>query len=207
MLSIWLLPRRVATGVVTGAVAIVAFGVVASSGLPIQQRYAFLPACLLAVFAGAGLFGWHSLPPGHRARRPWQAAMVVVVIAGLALVPSQISSIRSTFISGRQPLRSQQRIQDDLTRLVSDHAINLRCGPIGVPFHTPVPLLALLLRTSPANVLAGEIHDGVFVAAANPRVLQIYLLDPRDPAITYPIPRGFELVVENGSWRVYQRCA
>ncbi|HWH10990.1 MAG TPA: hypothetical protein VG165_07675 [Solirubrobacteraceae bacterium] len=206
LLSIWLLPRRILPGVVTGAVAIVAFGVVASSGLPIQQRYAFLPACLLAVFGGAGLFGWHSLPPEHRARRPWQAAMVVVVLAGLALVPSQISSIRSTFISGRQPLRSQQRIQDDLTALVSDHAINLRCGPIGVPFHTPVPLLALRLRTSPANVLAGEIDHGVFVAAANPRVLQIYLLDPRDPPITYPVPRGFDLVVENRSWRVYQRC-
>jgi hypothetical protein len=206
ILSIWLLPRRALRVVIPGAVAVVGFGVVASSGLPIQQRYAFLPACLLAIFAGAGLFGWRSLPPDHRARRPWQAAAVVLAIAVIALVPSQVSSIRSTFISGKQPLRSQQQIQDDLTALVTDHTINLRCGPIGVPFHTPVPLLALTLHTSPANVLAGEIGHGVFVSAANPRVLQIYLLDPRDPPITFPVPAGFHLVVQNRSWRVYQRC-
>jgi hypothetical protein len=206
LLSIWLLRRRALPGLATGAVAIVAFGVVASSGLPIQQRYAFLPACLLAIFAGAGLFGWRSLPAGHKARRPWQAAALVIVLAALALVPSQVASIRSTFISGRQPLHTQQRIQDDLTALVSDHAITLRCGPIGVPFHTPVPLLALRLRTSPANVVAREIDHGEFVAAANARVLAIYLLDPLDPPVTYPVPSGFRLVARDRSWRVYQRC-
>ncbi|HEX3874304.1 MAG TPA: hypothetical protein VHW26_09170 [Solirubrobacteraceae bacterium] len=207
LLSIWLLPRRSIRIVVTGAVSLVAFGAVASSGLPIQQRYAFLPACLLAVFAGAGLFGWRSLPADHRARRPWQAAAVAIGLVAVAFVPSQISSIRSTFISGKQPLRSQQQIQDDLTALVSDRAINLRCGPVGVPFHTPVPLLALRLHTSPANVLAGEIGHGVFVSAANARVLQVYLLDPRDPPITFPVPAGFHLVLQNRSWRVYQRCS
>jgi hypothetical protein len=206
LLTIWLLPRRALPGLLTGAVALVAFGVVASSGLPIQQRYAFLPACLLAIFAGAGLFGWRSLPADHRARRPWQAAAVVILVAALALVPSAINSIRGTFISGRQPLRSQERIQDDLTALVSDRAITLACGPIGVPFHTPVPLLALRLHTSPANIVASEIDDGVFVAAANARVLQIYLLDPLDPPITFRVPSGFHLVVQNRSWRVYQRC-
>jgi hypothetical protein len=207
LLSVVLLRRRALAGVATAAVSLVAFGVVASSGLPIQQRYAFLPACLLAIFAGAGLFGWRSLPAEHRARRPWQAASVGLALVAVALVPSQVSSIRSTFISGKQPLRSQQRIQDDLTALVDDGTVNVDCGPVGVPFHTPVPLLALRLHTSPANVVAGEIGHGVFVSAANPRVLQIYLLDPRDPPITFPVPTGFHLVVENRSWRVYRRCA
>jgi len=206
ILSLWLLRRRALPGVITGAVALVAFGVIASSGLPIQQRYAFLPACIAAIFAGAGLFGWRSLPADHRARRPWQAAAVVLALVGLALVPSGVSSIRSTFISGKQPLRSQQHIQDDLTALVSDHAINLACGPVGVPFHTPIPLLALRLQTSPANVIAGALRRGVFVSAANPAVLKTYLLDPQDPPITFPVPAGFHLAVENRSWRVYTRC-
>ncbi len=207
LLSCWLLRRRALAGVITGAVAVVAFGVVASSGLPIQQRYAFLPACILAIFAGAGLFGWRSLPAGHPARRPWQAIAVVLGLVGIALVPSGISSIRSTFVSGRQPLRSQQRIQNDLTALVEHHAIKLGCGPIGVPFHTPIPLLALRLRTSPANVVAGHLGRGVFVSAANPRVLQTYLLDPQDPPIIFAVAVGFHLVTENRSWRVYERCA
>jgi hypothetical protein len=206
LLSIWLLRRRALPGVITGAVGLVAFAVVASSGLPIQQRYAFLPAGILAIFAGAGLFGWRSLPAGHRARRPWQATAVVLGLVGLALVPSGISSIRSTFVSGKQPLRSQQRIQDDLVALVDRHAINLACGPVGVPFHTPIPLLALRLHTSPANVIAGDLGRGLFVSAASANVLETYLLDPQDPPVTFPVPAGFHLVVENRSWRVYERC-
>ena len=206
VLSVWLLRRRALAGAITGAVALVAFGVVAGSGLPIQQRYAFLLACILAIFAGAGLFGWRSLPAGHRARRPWQAAGVLLGLVGLGLVPSGISSIRSTFVSGRQPLRSQQRIQDDLTALVASHAITLACGPVGVPFHTPIPLLALRLHTSPANVIAGELGRGVFVSAATAGVLQTYLLDPQDPPITFSVPAAFHLVAENRSWRVYERC-
>jgi len=206
VLSVWLLRRRALPGVIIGAVALVAFGVIASSGLPIQQRYAFLPACILAIFAGAGLFGWRSLPAGHRGRRPWQVVGVVLAVAGVALVPSGISSIRSTFLAGKQPLRAQERIQNDLVALVDDRVINLGCGRVGVPFHTPIPLLALRLHTSPANVVAGELGQGVFVSAANPDVLKTYLLDPRDPPITFPVPRGFRLVAENRSWRVYKRC-
>ncbi len=206
VLSVWLLCRRALAGAITGAVALVAFGVVASSGLPIQQRYAFLLAAILAIFAGAGLFGWRSLPAGHRARRPWQALAVLLGLVGLALVPSGISSIRSTFVSGGQPLRSQQRIQDDLTALVARRAINLACGPVGVPFHTPIPLLALRLHTSPANVIAGHLGRGVFVSAASANVLATYLLDPQDPPITFPVPAGFHLVAKNRSWLVYEHC-
>jgi hypothetical protein len=206
VLALWLLRRRALPAVAVGAVAIVAFGLIASSGLPIQQRYAFLPACVLAIFAGAGVFGWRSLAADHPARRPWQAAAVVLALVAVGLVPSQIASIRSTFVSGRQPLARQQRIQDDLAALVDDHAVNLDCGMVGVPFHTPIPLLALRLRTSPANIVAGELARGVFVSAANPTVLQTYLLDPRDPPITFPIPPGFRLAGSNRSWRVYRRC-
>ena len=47
----------------------------------------------------------------------------------------------------------------------------------------------------------------MFVSAANPRVLQTYLLDPQDPPITFAVAVGYHLVTENRSWRVYERCA
>ena len=50
-------------------------------------------------------------------------------------------------------LARQQSIQDDLLALVDNRSIALRCGPVGVPNHAPIPLLALYLKTSPANIV------------------------------------------------------
>ena len=51
VLSLWLTRSRALLGFAVGVVAIVAFLIVASSGLPIDDRYAFLPAALLAICA------------------------------------------------------------------------------------------------------------------------------------------------------------
>ena len=51
-------------------------------------------------------------------------------------------------------LSRQARIERDLVALVSDGQINLRCGPVGVPNHAPIPLLALYLHTSPARIVS-----------------------------------------------------
>jgi hypothetical protein len=55
-------------GAVAGVVAIVAFCVLAAAGLPILGRYLLGPATILAIFCGAGAFGWAELPRGH----PWR---------------------------------------------------------------------------------------------------------------------------------------
>ena len=54
-------------------------------------------------------------------------------------------------------LARQQRIQDELLALVHGRAIALRCGPVGVPNHAPIPLLALYLKTSPENVVSAQV--------------------------------------------------
>ena len=209
VLSLWLLRSRAWLGFVVGVVAIVAFAIVASSGLPIDDRYTFVPVALLAIFGGAGLFGWRSLAPGHPRRRLWQGASVAIAIAIVVFIPWNVHRLHATF-DGTQPkqqsLRAQLRIQNDLVALVASHAITLRCGPIGVPFHTPVPLLALRLHTSPANIVTREITRGTFVQAASTAVLRIYLLDPNDPSNTYSVPHGFSVTAANRSWRVYERC-
>ena len=97
----------------------VAFCVLAAAGLPIITRYLLLPACLLAVFCGAGAFGWLELPAGDPRRRWWRAAAVVVGLALLAFVPSQVGRISAL----RATLARQETIQADLGRLISE------CGP------------------------------------------------------------------------------
>ncbi|MGA2469457.1 MAG: hypothetical protein ABSG64_02050 [Solirubrobacteraceae bacterium] len=209
VLSLWLLRPRAMLGFVVGVVAIVAFAIVASSGLPIDDRYAFLPAALLAIFGGAGLFGWRSLPADHPRRRLWQLGAIAIVVAIVAFAHWNEVRLTETFTSSdpaKQSLRAQLRIQNDLVALVDAHVITSRCGPIGVPYHTPIPLLALELHTSPANIVTREIARGTFVKAASDAVLRTYLLDPNDPSKYYGVPPHFTLTEANRSWRVYERC-
>ncbi|MGD0197060.1 MAG: hypothetical protein ABSC56_04005 [Solirubrobacteraceae bacterium] len=205
VLSLWLARgRAMLLGVGAGVVALVAFAAIASSGLPIDDRYTFVIVALGAVFAGAGLFGWLTQPG-----RIWRAGAIVCAIAIVAFVPWNVTRLRETFNSTnpkKQSLSAQLRVENDLIALTRDHAIALRCGKIGVPYHTPIPLLALELHTSPANIVPREIARGTFVAAASPAVREIYLLDLNDPAKNYAVPPGFRLSAENRSWRVYTRC-
>ncbi len=57
--------RKAALPIAAGFVSIGAFCVLAAAGLPILGRYLLLPAALLAVFAGAGVFGWRTLAADH----------------------------------------------------------------------------------------------------------------------------------------------
>jgi len=61
VLSLWLLRSRALLGFAAGVLAIIAFAIVASSDLPIDDRYTFVAVSLLTIFAGAGLFGWRLL--------------------------------------------------------------------------------------------------------------------------------------------------
>jgi len=209
-LALWLTRARAALGAVATAIAVLALALVASSGLPIQDRYVFVIAALGAVFAGAALFGWRSLPQGHPRRRLWQATAVVV--AALIVATSaiwQAPRYHKTFSSSKpadQSLDAQQRIANDLKALVSSRALTTACLPISVPYATPVPLLALELHTSPANIVFKQIRSGTYLAAATAAVYRQYQLDPHEQQ-RHGLPRpGFHRVAHNRSWTTYQRC-
>jgi hypothetical protein len=206
VLSLLWLRRRALAGAVAGAIAVLVFVAVAVAGLPINTRYGFLTAAILCVFCGAGVFGWTQLPGGDRRRRGWMAAGALVLVALLAFTPSQYRSAHREL----DKLARQQSIQGDLLALVDDHAISLRCGPVEVPNHAPVPLLALYLKTSPANVVSGEVAtltDGAYVDPASKEVEADYVLDPRDPHRPVNVPPGFTEVHANRSWLIFQHCS
>jgi hypothetical protein len=206
-LSLIWLRERVALAVGAGAVAVVAFCLLAIGGLPLVTRYVFVIAALLAVFAAAGALGWRTMPTGDARRRRWQLVAAVVAVGLVAFIPSQAHRLDGTFDS----LARQQRIQDDLVALVDHHQIGLRCGPIGVPNHRPIPLLALRLKTSPSNIVSAQVRQlsrGTYVDPADAEVKRDYTLDPHDPhPLVAAVPPGFVLSAENRSWRVYTRCA
>jgi Dolichyl-phosphate-mannose-protein mannosyltransferase len=206
VLSLWWLRRRALDGAVAGVLAVLVFIVVAAAGLPINTRYAFLTAAILCVFCGAGAFGWTRLAREDPRRRWWMAAGAVVLVALIAFTPAQVKSAHREM--GK--LARQEGIQEDLLALVRDHAINLACGPVGVPNHAPVPLLALYLKTSPANVTSaqvGSISYGVYVDPASKQVEDDYVLDPHDPHLPVNVPPGFLESRANRSWLIFQRCS
>jgi len=205
VLALLWLRSRALIGALAGALAVVVFAAFATVGLPINTRYAFLAAAILCIFCGAGAFGWTQLPREHPRRRAWMVAGLLVLSALLAFAPSQYRSAHSQL----DELARQQSIEGDLLALVHSHAINLRCGPVGVPNHAPVPLLALYLETSPRNVVspeAGHIAYGVYVDPASKQVEQDYVLDKRDPVEHASVPPGFTATATNRSWLIFQRC-
>jgi hypothetical protein len=205
VLSLMWLRGRAALAATAGVIAVLVFAVFASAGLPINTRYAFLASAILCIFCGAGVFGWKYLARDDPRRRWWQVAAAVVAVALIAYTPASIGSAHREL----DKLARQHGIENELVSLVKGHTIALTCGPIGVPNHAPVPLLALYLKTSPANVLspeAGGIAHGTYVAAS-PEAAADYVLDKHDPhAAAGVIPPGFTATRSNRSWTVLERC-
>jgi hypothetical protein len=200
----WLGPRA-RLGAIAGVAAVAVFALMAAVGLPIDTRYAFLVAAILCVFCGGGAFGWTALPREDRRRRPWMAAGGLVLVVLLAHMPSQLRSAHHELAN----LERQQTIQGDLLALVHENAIELRCGPVGVPNHAPVPLLALYLDTAPSHVVSaqtGQIGHGTYLEPASVEVERSYVLDPKDPHLPVSIPPGFAEARTNRSWLVFKRC-
>ena len=140
----WRRDRRVRLGAAAGLLALAAFCVLAAAGLPIITRYLLLTATLLAIFAGAGVFGWLDLLPG-RERTWWARFAPLALVALLAFVPEPGAADRPP----RQRARHARRRSRAGSATSSTAS---RCAqPIAVPNRRPIPLLALWLEARPAR--------------------------------------------------------
>lgn len=207
VLSLIWLRKRALLGAVVGFAAVIVFAFLSSFGLPIDTRYAFLAATILAIFCGCGVFGWMLLPKQHRARRGWALAGLIVLAGIVAFTPSGLDSVKGQLTE----LKRQQRIQDDLISLVNKHAVTTKCGDVEVPGHAPIPLLSLYLEARPSEIVSDAtrtISHGTYLDPASEEVEDEYLLDPHEPRPEQPptVPPGFSEAGANASWLVFKRC-
>jgi hypothetical protein len=205
VLALMWVPRRALPAALAAIAAVAIFALFAIVGLPINTRYAFLAAAVLCIFCGAAMFGWTVLERDDGRRRLWIALGALVLAGVVATAPSQYRTAHRELVK----LARQESLEDDLTALVASRAINLRCGPVGVPNHAPIPLLALYLKTSPSNIRSaqlGSVSTGVYVDPASVEVEQDYVLDRRDPHRAVSVPPGFKEAATNRSWLIFTRC-
>ena len=178
------------------ALALAAFAVLATAGLPIITRYLLLTAALACVLAGAALVH------GFR-HRAWAPVSVLLLIFLLAFAPGQVDRLDRL----ERSIGIQERILDDLGALPAP-ALE-RCGPLAVTTRRPVPHLALEHDVlDPATIRVGEL-DGArtYVGPANRAVAEDFIFDRRDPVRVLPdVPPGFTRVAGNRSWTVLSSC-
>lgn len=185
-----------------GVLAVMAFVVLAAAGLPILTRYLLVPGTLLAIFAGAAIFGWQRLERDDPWRRRWIGFAIVCVIAFAAFTPRQIHLLRNT----HSALADQRAILTELRSLSPDAAGGC---PIGVPNRRPVPQLALWTGNAPDSFRIAQEDRRYTLPAFSPasdRVARKFILDKKD-ASTYlpPAPEG--AVQATGTWWVLTgRC-
>lgn len=206
VLAVLWLRGRARLGALAGVLAVGTFAVTAAFGLPIDTRYAFLAAAILSVFCGAGAFGWLALAQDHRWRRAWMAMGGLVLVALLASLPGQLRSAHRELAK----LARQQQIQDDLVAFASRGALSARCGPVGVPSHAPIPLLALYLKAAPGQIVNAQgeqLSQGSFVDPASRQVEDEYVLTARRSVLPVTIPPGFNEAAANSSWLLFEHCA
>jgi hypothetical protein len=202
-LSLWRLRARrgVVLGAAAGLLAVLAFCVLATAGLSILTRYLLLPATILAIFAGAGVFGWLELPRADAWRARWIALAALTAVAMLAFVPSQVDRLRST----RSALVAQTEILDELRAL----APSARCATISVPNRRAVPQLALWTDRRPSAIVSAQetgAYSGSAFVPASPAVAAQFVLDARDKDRALP-PAPTVAPSETGHfWRLYDAC-
>jgi hypothetical protein len=156
---------------------------------------------MLAVFAGAGAFGWTRFPRGHPARRLWMPAGTAALLAIVAFFPLQQVGRLDLL---KDDIANRDRIQADLKQLVERPAVRraLRaCDGVAVPSHRLVPLIALWADIRPQHMVTARAggSGGCLVSPANETVAKLAVLDANEPGASLAPYRG-PVTARNRSW-------
>lgn len=202
------LRRRTALPLAVACVNGLAYLVFAVGGLSLLGRYLFLAAAMLSLLAAVAVFGWRALPEHDPVRRRWLVGGALVLVGFAAFFPVQAGRLGDL----RDDIAARDEVQADLHALLETPRAKLveaACGPLFVPNHRPVPNVAYWTGRPPSEIFSAQRKPpeastyGVFISP-QPEAEPFSILDARDPTLpANAIPRGYRLIVENDSWRVF----
>lgn len=188
--------------VLLSGLSVLALGV---SGLPVLQRFLFLPAALACLFAGVAVCGWQLLDSRDPLRRPWQAGGFVLVAVMIALVSMdylRIADMRSR-VGGEDRVHRELR---DLVRRPAPRAALQGCPAVYVPTGQPIPSLALWSEVRPRRFSA-DLDRSVRGALVAPRTARAEaLLLGRAGEVEVEAPARHRPVARSGSWTITSGC-
>jgi hypothetical protein len=192
------------------------FVLVSLRGFSVISRYLLTAALMLLLFAALALAGFSRLPRGHRARRPWAVASLLLVLVGLAYT---VRTVDLSKVDRELVLRDD--VRHDLTAVLSAPPVRAAraCGPISVPNHKLIADVRWILDADVRGVVArSDPKDAarsrrggvaVFVVGGT-RFLKHPAYGPFDqtedsPSIQVPAP-GFARAGVGRYFSAYVRC-
>ena len=206
VLSLLWLRRRALVGAAAGLLAVIVFALFATAGLPINTRYAFLAAAILAIFCGAGVFGWMRLAargPAQalvdrrrdaRARRAARLRALASTTPLIANFTNSPASRRSKATSSRSSTTTPSACAAARSACPTTRPSRCsRCTSRPAPPTSSAPTPAISPPASTSTPPAARSNSD-------------YVLDPRDPVERASIPPGFTAFTSNRSWLVFKRC-
>jgi hypothetical protein len=204
-LGVLRLARRLAVAIALAALSALSVLALAVNGLPVLQRFLFLPAALACLFAAVAALGWRALPRRDRLRAPWRSAGVVVIAVMLAFVPADLARIAQM----RDRTLSEDRVHTELRELVRrpvPRAALGRCRTVYVPTGQPIPSLALWTDLRPRRFSAdlGRSRLGALLAPRSSAAEALLLGRPGELAIE--APAGHRPIGHTGSWALTSGC-
>jgi hypothetical protein len=127
------------------------FVLVSLRGFSVISRYLLTAALMLLLFAALAIAGFSCLPRGHRARRPWAAGSLLIVLAGVAY------TVRTVDLSKvDRELVLRDAVRHDLTTVLSAAPVRAAraCGPISVPNHKLIADVRWIVDSGERDVVA-----------------------------------------------------
>ena len=187
------------------ALSVVSFALIGAAGLPLQERYVLPSTVLLAVFFGHLVTGWRKLPRSPL-RGLWMLGALVAAALVIAGAPRQLHA----FASDRATFARQSAIIADLGKLTRPHALRARlraCAPIAAPYRV-VPILAYDIGQRPRELTTQDTGIPAYGALVLPNDAEAAQLFETHRFLSYSLARrGYVLLAQNASWKIWTRCA
>jgi hypothetical protein len=184
-----------------------AYTAFAIAHLPLLGRYLFVGACMLAVFAGAGAFGWLGLAPGHPGRRLWRPVGIAAIAAIAVFFPLQQVDRLNVM---KDDIAARDRVQAELKDLVQRPDVKPRlraCSRVYVLSHRPIPLVALYAGIPSTRVVTprGQV-TGCAIVPVTKEAAALAVLDPNEPNTAEGAYVSGAQSKQNRSWQFAPRA-